>query len=190
MSQLTFLSSLVKISKDIANSFSKSIKESKCVIKCDHKLFCYVLKNNYLPHKNRTYNGFTNKPCRRIRQHNQEIKGGAKYTRNFGNKSWQYIALVTGFPNKINALQCEWRIKHPDNKRRRSNKYNSPKGRIKGLVEVLKLRKWTSNSIIDNDKFKLTLWLHKDYQELVKNISNIEINFFEKTDSDFLKNIT
>ena len=37
---------------------------------------CYILKSG-----NRTYNGSTNNMRRRLRQHNGEIKGGAKYTR-------------------------------------------------------------------------------------------------------------
>ena len=81
-------------------------------------LFCYILKNDYYPHQRRTYNGFTNNPIRRIRQHNPEIKGGALYTKKFGNKQWEYIALVSGFPNSRNALQCEWKIKKPNNRRR------------------------------------------------------------------------
>ena len=75
--------------------------------------YCYILKNSQ---NRRTYNGFTVKPKRRIRQHNQELVGGAKYTKKWGNKDWEIYALVTGFPDKINALQCEWRIKHPNNK--------------------------------------------------------------------------
>ena len=136
------------------------------------KWYCYILKTDYLPHKNRTYNGFTNNPKRRIRQHNGEIKGGAKYTERFGNSEWKIYALLTGFPNKINALQCEWRIKHPDNKRKRGNKYNSPEGRIKGLCEVLRLDKWTNNSDISNGD--LELWICKEYGDLLEDLPENE----------------
>jgi structure-specific endonuclease subunit SLX1 len=142
--------------------------------------YCYLLKNSCKKDINRTYNGMTNNLKRRIRQHNQEIKGGAKYTHNFGNKCWEIYAFVGGFPNKINTLQCEWRIKHPDNKRRRPNKYNSPCGRIKGLHEVLQLNKWTNNSIENNKEMNLTLWIHIDYIELINYLpDNINIITFD-----------
>lgn len=148
-----------------------------------NKYYCYILKNSHEPHKNRTYNGFTNNPKRRIRQHNGEIKGGAKYTRSFGNSTWEIYALITGFTSKSNALQCEWRIKHPDNKKRRSNKYNSPMGRIKGLNEVLKLNKWTKQSNIDNKNLKLKLWIKKGYEQLLNDIpNNIDINIVDFID--------
>lgn len=135
---------------------------------------CYILKNDI--HVNRTYNGYTNNLKKRIRQHNQEIKGGAKYTKRYGDKTWKYICYVSGFPDHINALQCEWRIKHPDNKRRRPAKYNSPKGRIMGLNEVLKLNRWTSNSIVDNSEFELTVYILEEYMDLLSDLpENIKI---------------
>ena len=71
--------------------------------------YCYILRNSYEPDKNRTYNGYTVNPSKRIRQHNQEIKGGAIYTKSWGNKSWEIYVLITGFPDHHNALQCEWK---------------------------------------------------------------------------------
>jgi structure-specific endonuclease subunit SLX1 len=43
----------------------------------------------------RTYIGSTNNPERRLRQHNQEVSGGAKSTKT--SKQWQYVVLVSGF---------------------------------------------------------------------------------------------
>jgi len=131
--------------------------------------YCYILKNDY---NNRTYNGFTVNPARRIRQHNQEIKGGAKYTSSFGNKSWEIYVLITGFPDMVNALQCEWRIKHPDNKRTRPNKYNSPMGRIIGLSEVLRLKKWTEPSTKLNADSQFTVWIKKGFENLLTDLPN------------------
>jgi predicted GIY-YIG superfamily endonuclease len=141
--------------------------------------FCYILKNSCKKDKNRTYNGMSNNLKRRLRQHNQEIKGGAKYTHRYASKCWEMYVFVGGFPNKINTLQAEWRIKHPDNKRRRPNKYNTPEGRINGLCEVLLLDKWTNNSIENNKDIDLTLWVHTDYIDLIKDLpENIKIISF------------
>ncbi len=128
---------------------------------------CYILANK---ENGRTYNGYTNNLSRRLRQHNQELKGGAKYTKDFGNKTWFIVAYVSGYPDRINALQCEWRIKHPDNKRKRGAKYSGAYGRIKGLNEVLKLDRWTGNSTIDNSSFELTVHVLEEYAHLLTNL--------------------
>lgn len=146
---------------------TSDFKESSKETKSNCKLYCYILKNSYQPDKNRTYNGFTNNPKRRIRQHNKEIKGGARYTGKHGNSSWEIYALVCGFPNMVNALQCEWRIKHPDNKRKRPYKYNRPEGRIKGLNKVLKLDYWTSQSTCRSSDMKLDVYILKEYSHLL-----------------------
>lgn len=127
--------------------------------------FCYILKNEHEPDINRTYNGFTTDPKKRIRQHNQEIKGGAKYTKKWGNKSWEIYVLIKGFPDKINALQCEWRIKKPTGHRIRPRIYNTPEGRIKGLNEILKMDKWTSKSNVLIKEIELKIWILKEYSQ-------------------------
>ena len=147
-----------------------------------NNFYCYILQNDYEPHKNRTYNGYTVNPKRRIRQHNQEIKGGAKYTKSFGNKSWRYMVIVTGFCDSKNALQCEWRIKKPNNKKR-SKKFTGPEGRIRGLKKVLGLNRWTGNSVIDNCEQKLTVWILKEYAgilvDLPENVSVIPVDIID-----------
>lgn len=80
----------------------------------------------------RTYIGATVDVIRRLRQHNREVKGGAKYT---SNGRWMHLVHVTGtatrlncllkvkvlnncfllysgFPNQRAALQFEWKWKH------------------------------------------------------------------------------
>ena len=52
---------------------------------------CYIIYNN-----NNSYVGMTNNIVRRLRQHNQIIKGGAKYTRLIGD-GWDYICFIDGF---------------------------------------------------------------------------------------------
>lgn len=68
----------------------------------------YVLINTS---HNKTYVGITNKPERRIRQHNGELVGGAKYTT--GNKSdgvWKFYGFIKNL-DKITALSLEKKIK-------------------------------------------------------------------------------
>ncbi len=71
----------------------------------------------------RTYVGCTNNFARRIRQHNGEITGGAKYTR--GN-SWAPVVTIEGFADdQRHALQFEWRLKE----RNRGGRGGRVKGR-------------------------------------------------------------
>ena len=58
---------------------------------------------------NKTYVGVTNCLKRRIRQHNGELKGGARYTKRF--KPWSFAAVFQ-FRSRTDALKVEWRVKH------------------------------------------------------------------------------
>lgn len=143
----------------------------------EKKHFCYILRNGCQSDKNRTYNGYTINPWRRLRQHNQEIKGGAQYTKKWGNKCWNIYLLIGGFPDKHNAMQCEWKLKHPAKKKVRPHKYNSPEGRIMGLIEILQLDRWTSNSSYLLNELNLEIWILEEYAYLLQNIpSNVKIN--------------
>ena len=147
---------------------------------------CYILRNRDPKDKFRTYNGMTNNMERRIRQHNQEIKGGAKYTKIYGNKTWEVCGFVKGFPDKINTLQCEWVIKHPGRKNRRPSKYNNPYGRIIGLLEILELEKWNPKSDVLNNSLSLEVYITNDLcdetiNKMILNIPrNIKINLVDK----------
>lgn len=149
--------------------------------------FCYILRNNYENDKNRTYNGYTVDPKHRIRQHNQEIKGGAIYTKKYGNKTWEMYVLIKGFPSHQNALQCEWRIKHPVKKKIRPAKYNSPDGRVKSLNEVFKLERWTSKSIESIEELQLEMWIIQEYADLLIDIpKNITVHIVDKIDLNLM----
>ena len=55
--------------------------------------YCYILRNRQHKYSHLTYNGSTNNPYRRLRQHNEEISGGAVYTHGVvaGGKYTHYL---------------------------------------------------------------------------------------------------
>lgn len=127
--------------------------------------YCYIIKSTT---SNNTYNGSTNNPIRRLRQHNGEICGGAFRTKT--GRPWEFYALLKGMPDHINALSCEWRIRYPSNKRKKEAKYQGMKGRIVGLNEVLKLDKWTNQCQVMNKDMKLDLWIKTEYASLITDL--------------------
>ena len=145
----------------------------------------YILKSTI---SNKTYNGSTNNIKRRIRQHNGIIKGGAKSTKI--DRPYEIYCLINGFNNKIDTLQCEWRIKHPTKHRKRPQLYCKPEGRIKGLNYLLQDIKFTNNSIQNINDYKLNIIIHTDYAHLLNNINNIHnIIIVDKIDEILLQNL-
>lgn len=86
-----------------------------------------------------TYVGVSPDPQRRLRQHNGEMKGGARYTTSKGT-GWKQVCVISGC-NKIQALQMEWAIKHCP-PRHVGGLHN----RLHKLYQVLKRERWTSKS--------------------------------------------
>ena len=95
----------------------------------------YIIHN-----RGATYAGVSPDPVRRLRQHNGEIVGGAKYTTGKG-AGWEHICLVSGFQDKIQSMQFEWAVKHvaPRNA-------GGVVNRIKKLYTVLNKSNWTSKA--------------------------------------------
>ena len=152
----------------------------------DVSWYCYIIKSSDINHKNLSYNGSTNNIVRRIRQHNGEIKGGAVRTQN--GRKWIFYAVLKGLPNHKNALSCEWRIRYPDNKRNKENRYKGVNGRIVGLNEVLQLEKWTNPCVNMNRDMKLELYIVREYVKFIeidktpKNIKIIIVDFINEKD--------
>ena len=74
----------------------------------DNNYVVYVLINTS---HNKTYIGITNNPQRRIRQHNGELVGGAKYTTsNKGDGSWVFYGFIRNL-EKSQSLSIEKKIK-------------------------------------------------------------------------------
>ena len=95
----------------------------------------YLIQN-----KNHTYAGVSPTPIRRLRQHNGEISGGAKYTTSCG-PGWKHKCMVRGFQDKIQAMQFEWAVKH-----QAPRNVGGMDSRLKKLVKVLEKERWTSKS--------------------------------------------
>tara|TARA_B110000091_G_scaffold210919_1_gene254633 strand:+ start:1045 stop:1452 length:408 start_codon:yes stop_codon:yes gene_type:complete len=115
---------------------------------------------------------------RRLRQHNEEIKGGAKATHGKGG-AWEICAMLSGFPDHINALSCEWRMKCPAGRPgKREAKYQRVQGRVSSLNEILPLERWTGKCIVDNCDFKFKIHILTDvvgYLDKTKVPENMEI---------------
>ena len=134
-----------------------------------NQFYCYIISSG-----NRTYNGYTNNLTRRLRQHNREIKGGARATGIRANDAngvatpWNYIAILT-CPTWTaqRAMQVEWNIKYPTRHKPRERWYQGPEGRVCSFEEVFKFVK-------DED---MTLYLQQDYMTVVDftELNNIRV---------------
>jgi predicted GIY-YIG superfamily endonuclease len=95
-----------------------------------------------------TYVGATMDINRRLRQHNGEIKGGAKATTSKVGKGekWRRVCYVSGFPDWSSALQFEWRWKQISRKIFIKNQKPLEK-RMEALNILLSLDKSTTKAI-------------------------------------------
>ncbi len=103
-----------------------------------------------------TYAGVSPLPERRLRQHNNELQGGAKYTTSKG-PGWRHICLISGF-TKIQALQFEWAVKHcpPRNAGGITNRLNK-------MVEILNREKWTSKAPLSATVPLTITWIESNH---------------------------
>jgi len=121
------------------------------------QFYCYIIASG-----NRTYNGYTNNLTRRLRQHNREIKGGARITAIRGGANscepWSYIAILTcNNWTAQRAMQVEWNIKYPTRRKPRPYIYQGPNGRINSFEEVFKFVKDAN----------MVLYVHEIYINIV-----------------------
>lgn len=94
----------------------------------DH--MCYILRSLV---SNRTYIGYTVNFDRRIRQHNGETQGGAKKTMKY--RPWTPVCKISGFYESSSALRFEYRLQHPQRKRRA--KENAVSFTLETLVNLI-----------------------------------------------------
>ena len=91
----------------------------------------------------RTYVGATVDLSRRLRQHNGDLKGGAKYTSS--HRPWELAGTVTGFATFREALQFEWRWKKT--RVRRSRAIPPLARRQQALEALLRKEPWVSRPL-------------------------------------------
>ena len=95
----------------------------------------YIVYLLYNTCNNKTYLGITNNSRRRLRQHNGEIKGGARYTRAFKGKGcWKYYLKILNL-SKNQALSIERTAK---NLRKKAKGQSSIEKRLDVLLPVVK----------------------------------------------------
>jgi len=104
-----------------------------------------------LPRSQRTYVGVTNDLTRRLRQHNGDITGGARYTsmRAASSPRWAVAFTVCGFATRGDALSFEWHLK-------RRSKLGVPRSAQhqvvgKGRVSV---RRWAAERLCDDSRWR------------------------------------
>lgn len=115
---------------------------------------CYIIKN-----KNCTYVGVSNDAEKRLRAHNGEIKGGAKYTTSKG-PGWKHICIISGFKTKIESMQFEWALKHCGRSRNTGGIIN----RINKLEILFNKERWTKKSpLAKNIPLTLT-WIDQKFR--------------------------
>jgi predicted GIY-YIG superfamily endonuclease len=131
----------------------------------DKLWFNYVIFES----KKKTYIGSTVNIERRLRQHNNIIKGGAKYTRN---GIWEYYCILYDINHTKNtALSYEWHLKHV------KLKYYNPKIKRKKALEFFLKNKIKS-------KYDHILFVSKKYIHLTPFVSNkVFIIYLDTTDT-------
>jgi hypothetical protein len=96
--------------------------------------YCYIL---FTADLRQTYIGATVDPNRRLRQHNQELVGGARRTKGH---VWKRALYVGGFPDWTATLQFEWSWK-----RHGRGKFGLA-GKLLALLDLLQSEKSTSTA--------------------------------------------
>ena len=99
----------------------------------------YILCNDL---NNATYNGYTVDIERRLKQHNGELRGGAKGTAPYRGH-WKFLAVISSPQfTKNTAMSFEWWVRYPTGKKPRPQEFKGPNGRLKGLAIVMRSEKF------------------------------------------------
>lgn len=128
--------------------------------------YCYMI---YTTDTRHTYIGASTNPFRRLRQHNQELSGGAKATAIQQKKGllWSLGCYLSNIPEWRSALQIEWRWKQLG---RTSCKHvkDPIDRRLYSLKKLLSFDKPTANSV-PYDAYPngppVIIWENKDFEK-------------------------
>ena len=123
---------------------------------------CYVLISST---GRQTYVGCTNRVTHRLRQHNGELVGGAKYTQS--NRPWHHAGIVSGFRTRTHALQFEWAWKHSHVRVKPGLPIHK---RIHQLWHILQKDKCTSSAPLSNTTSLQIQWKHDDTKSLLESL--------------------
>ena len=117
-----------------------------------YKNYCYILIND-CDHK--TYNGYTNNPLRRLRQHNNELKGGAKFTTRRRKRDgiiprrWEFLAIIESpGMSRTKALSLEWHLHYPTCRKPRPKIFNGANGRLNSIPHAIGHAKFSNMSFV------------------------------------------
>ena len=104
-----------------------------------------------------TYIGATIDMSHRLRQHNCEIKGGAKYTSSAvkNGHTWTLVCTVGRFPDMQTALQFEWMWKHVT--RTKFQKLPPVTRRLRAVIDLINGERSSSKSRLYTDFEPLTI---------------------------------
>ena len=122
--------------------------ENESPLVLEKEQYVYLLVSTY----GSTYVGATVDLDHRLRQHNKELKGGAKATsiKVERGETWHRHRYVSGFPTWQSALQFEWRWKQIHRRLPRNGKVGwSPlDNRMRALETLLSLDRPTSKALL------------------------------------------
>jgi predicted GIY-YIG superfamily endonuclease len=170
--------------KSVVLDLEKDAKtEKKKKLKKKQVHACYLIKSCKTGQTS-TYIGYTVNPARRIRQHKQEIKGGAKFTRRMQGEL-EFVCVVWPFPDKRNALQFEksWQRRrtfgHPTLTTKTyktvPKKYVSLVRRMEKLDQVLTLAHWTRKAQTNKkDQVLNVSWINNDSRQEHKDAWSVD----------------
>ena len=113
----------------------ENVEKEPLEVKSELPWSFYIIQN-----KGYTYAGVSPDVVKRLRKHNGELSGGAKYTHSKG-PGWTHVCLVHGFQTKIQALQFEWASKHVP-----PRDAGGVINRLKKLFVLFNKDRWTSKS--------------------------------------------
>ena len=130
--------------RDVSTRPSSFLDDHRPPVPTAKRYVVYVLRSTTRP--GRTYVGCTNDPAQRIRRHNGEICGGARYTRV--GRPWCYALVVRGFGlDKCAALSFEWHLKRRSRRRVHPRGLSALERRSRGLRQLLALPRWAARDL-------------------------------------------